>query len=1359
MTYDEYTVKVRARMKKLVRAENFIKKYRFLIIAVADILFIAFIFTMYFAGSFMKDLSVRDAVYGEDTVTQASAFLSGVRYYYKENGIEKPGLPYGAGSYEITAETINPFGVVRRQSAPLTVYKRQAFINLYSFSVEYGSDPEIKGVVSSADLAKGDVITAADIQYDRFKKTSAASINSVTITNRYGVDVTSSYDLQFGMATATVTPRKITVDTASAEKKYDGYELSCHEYEITQGSLAYDDRIEASFFSYITLPGTASNRAYIKIYNKNGENVTDKYTVSERIGSLTVLPLEIVIKTGSSEKEYDKKTLECREYEITYSELLPNHRIYPVKYTERTDPGVSDNIITFRIRDEKDVLISDLYKIKIDAGKLTVRARKITLKSKSSEYLYDGYTHYAESDVKIVSGALYDFDTLVTVGHPSAVAAGEHVNKFEKDNGELPRNAYDITYEYGTMTIRKRPAVFNVRVYADKDKSRAKYIAKITGETVENDKLYSVLYIPVSVSYDAFEGYIKQKIKITNSITQSNATGSYDMSFEIEYDESELEEFRVSAEEYLKEHGSENGTETGESQGEGTYPDDITYPDDTEPPVPAEEIYGPSGIGSGGVGGGIGNSPSPYSEVPDDTPVLSKESVGTVSSFASGAVYLRLRSFGDYTGSGWAEPALYEKENYASPLFMTYKTLSDNGYAESNELEVVYRANDGLVPVPYYSVTTKHGTTYKMTDVAVPNDADGVSEFYFSQIPMVSTSTLLSLGGNTDDSYRDFVYKYYLSLPESTEAEIKKIILQAGLDETSPTVIQDVANYVKNAAKYSGSFEKIPDDTDRVVYFLTKSKEGICGHFASAATVIYRALGIPARYTVGYYVVTDGKYQPADFYEKDAHAWVEVFVDGVGWIPVEVTASSVSPSGSSSELQPPDTGASIFYNRIYFRMSSVKKNYDGKEAYSDTVKLYTGSNLRDGDVIKARTDSIKYTGILSCSAREFAIYDENGNDVTLLYDVVELGEATIEIKPRTVYLPDIDIYVGQTVSLPEFRDLIDEDVAALIGDNDINFYIRSDLSVTVSDDDGLTITGVSAENDHSFKCEFDLGSEGRENLAYADYNENFGKEVVLVQRINVLPFENVRIKEDGTPEKQKDPDVIRIKGENGGIYTYLAVRSADAVKKFDGEYLFSSEYEILSGALEKGHTLVYEGGAYQLYVGSAANCFSRLSVKDEYGVDVTGEYIIDFYPGTLTVVKGEYKIRDTETKIAVDETAELDKIEWVDNISGVTVLYASTGDKPIVRVEDGVLIGISPGVSHIKAVIRGVDLNGDGSNEYDDSYRELTVNVTPKKQTYHTGLYIACAVTAAAAGAAVIFAALRIAAHKKEQVKRDREEK
>ena len=99
---------------------------------------------------------------------------------------------------------------------------------------------------------------------------------------------------------------------------------------------------------------------------------------------------------------------------------------------------------------------------------------------------------------------------------------------------------------------------------------------------------------------------------------------------------------------------------------------------------------------------------------------------------------------------------------------------------------------------------------------------------------------------------------------------------------------------------------------------MTKNKKGYCAHFASAATLIFRRMGIPARYCEGYAIsfsqvldqgerVEDAKYE--DFYEgynelgetavvrvaatdADAHAWVEIYDDEFGWLQVEVTPSS-----------------------------------------------------------------------------------------------------------------------------------------------------------------------------------------------------------------------------------------------------------------------------------------------------------------------------------------------------------------------------------------------------------------------------------------------------------------------------------
>ena len=60
-------------------------------------------------------------------------------------------------------------------------------------------------------------------------------------------------------------------------------------------------------------------------------------------------------------------------------------------------------------------------------------------------------------------------------------------------------------------------------------------------------------------------------------------------------------------------------------------------------------------------------------------------------------------------------------------------------------------------------------------------------------------------------------------------------------------------------------------------------KEGICQHYASSATVLFRALGIPARYTIGYTTHATAN-EWVEVTTENAHAWVEVYIDGVGWI-------------------------------------------------------------------------------------------------------------------------------------------------------------------------------------------------------------------------------------------------------------------------------------------------------------------------------------------------------------------------------------------------------------------------------------------------------------------------------------------
>lgn len=154
--------------------------------------------------------------------------------------------------------------------------------------------------------------------------------------------------------------------------------------------------------------------------------------------------------------------------------------------------------------------------------------------------------------------------------------------------------------------------------------------------------------------------------------------------------------------------------------------------------------------------------------------------------------------------------------------------------------------------------------------------------------------------------YRAFVYDNYLEISEEQKEEINRLFFSgesfkkewkekeetAGIYSATSRirVILDIL------AEYTESPEKMPEEEDFVNWFLKKSKKGNAIHFSTAAVLAYRTLGIPARYAEGYYVSEEqaGKVmkegaKQLQLTEENGHAWVEIYVDGIGWCPVEVT--------------------------------------------------------------------------------------------------------------------------------------------------------------------------------------------------------------------------------------------------------------------------------------------------------------------------------------------------------------------------------------------------------------------------------------------------------------------------------------
>jgi hypothetical protein len=140
--------------------------------------------------------------------------------------------------------------------------------------------------------------------------------------------------------------------------------------------------------------------------------------------------------------------------------------------------------------------------------------------------------------------------------------------------------------------------------------------------------------------------------------------------------------------------------------------------------------------------------------------------------------------------------------------------------------------------------------------------------------------------------YTDFVYNNYTFVPGSLPDRVQELAYEITKNEENNfDKVKSLETHLAQNYYYTLSPGDVPEGRDFVDYFLFDSKEGYCTYFATSMAILTRCIGIPSRYVEGYrlpYLPTEG-----NLYEvrnSDAHAWVEVFFEGVGWVVFEPTA-------------------------------------------------------------------------------------------------------------------------------------------------------------------------------------------------------------------------------------------------------------------------------------------------------------------------------------------------------------------------------------------------------------------------------------------------------------------------------------
>ncbi len=331
--------------------------------------------------------------------------------------------------------------------------------------------------------------------------------------------------------------------------------------------------------------------------------------------------------------------------------------------------------------------------------------------------------------------------------------------------------------------------------------------------------------------------------------------------------------------------------------------------------------------------GNIVNTPN-RAVLTNDTPEYQNKVVMnlTLSKRGSGNIYMKGFHANTYHNGVWDEDltafnkAL--KENGASTktvarelagmtgsaLMKTYAKDSLADIGMSAKLTINYKnKSDSKAYIPYFS---------EVTDKSISAQGDGL--YLKSKTADSVEMNIWKYGGDYDtriqtfsgmeayqweEWYSAFVATEYIQVPDYLIDAVDDVLAEidqmsnsidgitsniSGINGMRLSCTYDVIMWMQLNTSYSLTPPELPDGVDPIVFFLEDSRQGYCMHYASAATMLLRRMGVPARYVSGY-VVASANFKEADTaYELQvmdnmAHAWVEIYLDGIGWVPVEAT--------------------------------------------------------------------------------------------------------------------------------------------------------------------------------------------------------------------------------------------------------------------------------------------------------------------------------------------------------------------------------------------------------------------------------------------------------------------------------------
>lgn len=239
---------------------------------------------------------------------------------------------------------------------------------------------------------------------------------------------------------------------------------------------------------------------------------------------------------------------------------------------------------------------------------------------------------------------------------------------------------------------------------------------------------------------------------------------------------------------------------------------------------------------------------------------------GTIESIFPGTFYIPTHHYSTYTGTGWTD--------------------DDDGSGLTVPQTILGAQTDTVIQTVAAQPWLEHSAK-----VIVPP-----REYWVDSVEQGAGRTL-------DTNRLGSAPSAYYQLSDETRAWATEYLARffPNLPDDRQAAASMVASLVRSSASYDLKTGRMPrGERDFARWFLEESDTGYCVHYATAAVVLLRAAGIPARYVEGYMVETKAG-EEVGFTGEDAHAWAEYYLYGSGWMILEATASDRTATPTATE--------------------------------------------------------------------------------------------------------------------------------------------------------------------------------------------------------------------------------------------------------------------------------------------------------------------------------------------------------------------------------------------------------------------------------------------------------------------------